>query len=198
MSVRKAVVCAVAVLALGACGGADDDDNSSGGASTQVPVTAEEGPPKLEGAFVLQAEEDDVTGGWSSCSGQGGYNDFKPGMNVTVRDQAGTIVGSGSARALTENDQQSGRPELIAAATFAESVQEADVATGATCVLAFSLDVNKAERRVGGVRRRCCAVGVVSVPVEFYAVEIGSRSELTYSLTDLEAQNWWVELSLGD
>lgn len=33
---------------------------------------------------------------------------------------------------------------------------------------------------------------------EFYSIEVGSRGEITYSKSDMEENDWMVELSLGD
>ena len=115
----------------------------------------------LTGEFTLTADpafpsmtsvdEDD------SCSGSGGYSDFGTGMNVTIRDGDGNIVGS------TSTD----RAEYVS--------------TGSTealyCQTGFETDVDI---------------------VDFYAIGIGSRGELTYSFEDLEDQDFNLSLTLGD
>lgn len=51
-----------------------------------------------------------------------------------------------------------------------------------------------------GSSRRC--VWVFTLPdvpeVSFYAVEVGRRGEVTYSLADMKANDWTVSLTLGD
>lgn len=40
---------------------------------------------------------------------------------------------------------------------------------------------------------------VEAVPAAaFYSIEVGHRGEITYSFADVEAAEWYVELSLGD
>lgn len=132
----------------------------------------------VRGIFTLQDEEG-FTGSWNSCSGDGGYSDFGPGMNVTIRDGAGEIVGTGSTRSLTEaetlgdlDDPDSTIPgdadAMQLAGTFAKTL--------GYCAVAFETEVNDAE---------------------FYEIEVGRRGSLTYSADELREREYFVELSLG-
>lgn len=123
----------------------------------------------LTGTFTLNDREN-VRGDWNNCWGAGGYDDFAAGMNVTIRDQDGKIVGTGDARALGPRDLDNDARELQLAAEWAEA-HAYDA-----CVLAFELPVKSAD---------------------FYAVEVGRRGELTYSHDELESVGWFVTLELG-
>jgi hypothetical protein len=59
-----------------------------------------------------------------------------------------------------------------------------------------------ADNAVGYVGTEGLCRFVFQVPLRetatFYAIEVGTRGELTYSHTDLEATDWAVEASLGE
>ena len=65
------------LLAVAACGGA--------------PAAAHQ----LIGTIHLSSS-DGVSRSGSSCAGTGGYDDFRAGTQVTVKNEAGAIIGSGS------------------------------------------------------------------------------------------------------
>lgn len=109
---------------------------------TTVPVTeaatTTSTPEALEitGTFTLTDSE---TGGrWSSCFGTGGYDDFGAGMNVTVRSQNDTVIGSSSTRHLTATDPG------------AEEAQDAEF----SCTVAFSVEVEESDFYLIDVGRR--------------------------------------------
>lgn len=124
----------------------------------------------LAGTFTLI--DSDVVGSWTRCGGSGGYDDFGAGMNVTARDGSGRIVGSGNSRNLTESDLSSDLPGLAAAAADESEEDGIDV----TCVVSFEIEVEDAD---------------------FYEIEVGSRGGLSYSRADLDAADWFIELSLS-
>lgn len=63
-----------------------------------VTVTPSASPlPTLTGTFVLSSSERMAAGPNGTCRGSGGYSDIVPGMPVTVKDQAGTIIATGAA-----------------------------------------------------------------------------------------------------
>jgi hypothetical protein len=144
---------------------------TAGQVPTATPTTMPppSGGHELEGTFTLP-DRAGIVGTWTICRGGGGFDDFGPDMNVTVRDGAGVIIGSGSTRNLSEDDLTSGREELRSAAAFA-STRGRDF-----CAVTFSIPVGDAG---------------------FYSVGVGSRGERTYSREELEATNWWVQMSLG-
>jgi hypothetical protein len=68
----------------------------SGGGGEAVPTTTQE-RHVITGTFTLQGTEgDDFVDIGDSCSGTGGYDDVEPGLQVTVSDQAGTVIGNGA------------------------------------------------------------------------------------------------------
>jgi hypothetical protein len=71
----------------------------------------------------------DIAGDWDDCYGTGGYDDFGAGMNVTVRNGDGTIIGSVDARNLTSAD-----PDAAEARDLEYF-----------CTIAFDVDVEAAE-----------------------------------------------------
>jgi hypothetical protein len=118
----------------------------------------------ITGTFTLLGLEDDQVGDSDvgtgtytvddngDCSGTGGYDDVQEGLQVTVADEAGTVIGTGY---LLAGEQTSGG-----------------------CMLRFKID---------GIR-----------PAKFYKVTVGRRGEISYSHAEMEAQGWFVELTLGD
>ena len=160
---RRVTWAAVPVAALGLLVGCGGDDTQS-----------------LQGVMVLM-DEDAPVDDWTDCEGEGGYSDFGPGMNVTVRNGEGTIIGSGATRSLTAEDVPEGESEevLAGASSFSAAQQNAylsDAGFGFGCTVAFELEVPDAE---------------------FYEIEVGRRGELSYSRSELEAMDWDVELTLG-
>ena len=137
----------------------------------------------IRGTFTL-ADSENVIGSWDSCFGDGGYDDFGPGMNVTIRDGDGSIVGTGNTETLEnlppeveealDDNTDTTLPEDLDPLTGA--VLYAKIFDGTQCVVQFSVPVKDAE---------------------FYAVSVGKRGELSYSKSELEERDWWVELTLG-
>lgn len=137
-------------------------------------------PLKITGSFSLRS--DNLAGSWDSWSGRGGYSDFGRGMNVTVRNGAGEIIGSGQTRNLRTDDlgrladddsDTDDKPPtaLESAALFAQLLERT------RCTVWFEAEIAEAD---------------------FYSVSVGRRGELTYSSRELEEKNWHIELSLGD
>jgi hypothetical protein len=95
---RKLGVVMLAALALSlvGCGG-------DGGSSSDAPTTTLE-EYTITGRFLLlgSAANDDfveyerTSGPGVACAGYGGYGDVKPGLQVTVEDEKGTIIGDGA------------------------------------------------------------------------------------------------------
>jgi hypothetical protein len=82
-------------LILAGCGG--------GGGSSDTTATSLESYA-ITGRFILlgsAADEDFVeyertSGPGVACAGTGGYGDVKPGIQVTVEDEKGTVIGNGA------------------------------------------------------------------------------------------------------
>ena len=79
---KRLIIPAVALLGLAACGGG--------------------GGQELSGTFTLI--DSDIAGDWQSCSGTGGYDDFGPGMDVTVRDGENEIIATGTTENLSSTE----------------------------------------------------------------------------------------------
>jgi hypothetical protein len=176
---RIATIVTLATLALASCGGSDEEADAVPPATdapttiattTSTTSTTSTTLPEndvITGVFTLT--DSAVNGSYTTCYGTGGYDDFGPGVNVTVRDQDGSIVGSSSTRNLARGDDNL-RPEMDEVVNLA--IQYPDV----SCTVLFEVEVN---------------------PAEFYEIEVGSRGGLSYSADELDSRDWWVELSLG-
>jgi hypothetical protein len=152
--ISKLLLIPLAVLAIG-CGGGDEKS--------------------VQGVMAL-FDPDNWAGSWNSCSGTGGYDDFGPGMNVTVRDGSGNIVGSGRTESFSSDDLPAEdaldyyMTELQGSASFAKN-------SGFTCAIKFDVPIESAN---------------------FYEIEVGKRGGLSYSDSELEENGYWIELVLGD
>jgi hypothetical protein len=139
-----------------------------GGTSTQT----------VTGAFTLTSTS--LSGGWTSCSGDGGYSDFGRGMNVTIRNGAGEIIGTATTRNLTRADlgdfDSTNTDDLDKYSTLELSAALAQLREGSRCTVWFETEAAKAD---------------------FYSVAVGRRGELTYSAKELADKDWHVELTLG-
>jgi len=127
-------------------------------------------PHTVEGVFTLN-DSDAFFANPRTCSGDGGYSDFGPGMGITVRDGSGNIIGSGRTEALPplgEIGEQGSLLQLM--------IRLADGETS-SCSVYFSVQVADAD---------------------FYEIELGSSGELSYSREELDAEDWFISLSLGD
>lgn len=101
---RKIVVGAVLVLALGACGGATKV-TLSGSRPLLVPTTTAPSGHMINGTLELNDDVDTWAATGGPCSGtddtNGGFDDIVPGAQVTVTNQAQTIVATGTLGAGT-------------------------------------------------------------------------------------------------
>lgn len=148
----------VAVLGLAACGG-------GGKAKDDLAVS---------GTFTLKGI-DNTEGGATDCHGTGGYSDFRPGMNLTVKDGAGQVVGVGAAQSFTEADLRDS--DTVTTDPMELAGVDAKLLAASQCWLKFTVPVKRSD---------------------FYQVEAGHRGGITYSFDDLEGQDWFVQLTLGD
>ena len=151
--VSKLLLIPLAVLAI-SCGGGDDKS--------------------VQGVMVL-FDDEDLIGSWDSCFGTGGYDDFGPGMNVTVRDGSGNIVGSGRTESLSEDDLP---PADVDEDDWTKLQESADAAEGkdSFCFVKFDVPIESAD---------------------FYEIEVGKRGALSYSESELEENGYWAALTLG-
>lgn len=138
----------------------------------------------LTGRFTL-SDNDSLRGGPETCRGTGGYSDFGPGMNVTVRNGSGEIVASGNtANLVIEEYFSDDATEERAEGSDEDNGDDMSPEELADMMFEF----------LG-----CTVVFEVDVPKEdFYAIEVGRRGELSYSRAELEERNWGVSLTLGN
>ena len=146
---------------------------------TAVTACGGESKVKIGGFMMLSVDiteyvtegTSNFVGSWNGCSGIGGYNDFGSGMDVSIRDADGKIIGTTSTRNFSTSDLSSDDEDLKSAAVSTQENSEL------ACGIVY---------------------GPISVPKsEFYEVEIGSRGTLTYSHEELVAANFWTFSTLG-
>jgi hypothetical protein len=146
---------------------------------TTVTACGGESKVKIGGIMMLSVDVTDyVTNGtstfvgtWNDCSGIGGYSDFGSGMDVSIRNGDGKLIGTTSTRNFKAEDLSSSDKDLKDTAKLAKDSPEL------SCTVFY---------------------GPISVPrSDFYEVEIGSRGTLTYSYEDLKAVNFWTFSTLG-
>lgn len=121
-----------------------------------------------------------ITGEWDSCSGAKGYDDFQAGASTTMRDGNGIVVGSLNATNLNESTLAALAKDLRPGglgSTSDEIIANVKKYQKVSCILYLSGDVGNAD---------------------FYTLTFSDRGEFTYSRQELDAQGWYVELSLGD
>jgi len=150
---------------------------------------------QLRGVAVLfdSGEDPAITGSWDECEGTGGYSDFGAGMNISLTDREGDIVGTGSVENITEA-RLTEIVEMDRIATDAGNVLIGIDATdrtaaedelrsllklteGTTCMLYFSAEVEESD---------------------YYSVELASRGALDYSMQEMTESAWILSISLGD
>lgn len=139
---------------------------------------------QLRGVAVLFDMDGSIEGSWDDCEGTGGYGDFGAGMRLSVKGSDGEVVGSGDVTnvdesmmdTLSEMNDKSGW--LSDGPESPEDIEELlRDGEGFMCVLYFEADIKDSD---------------------FYAIELGSRGDLSYSREDLEENGFTVSFSLGD
>lgn len=103
-----------------------------------------------------------------SCYGTSGFRDFGAGMNVTVRDGTGKVIGTDRTRAPSASPP----PDLLPSGISGGGL---DVIAN-TCTVWFE---------------------VAATEADFYQLEVGQRVKLTLSRQDLERQAWTLRFDLG-
>lgn len=147
-------------------------------------VLGEEDTETITGSITL-FDLDGVDGGLTSCQGTGGYSDIDAGMDITVRDAEGTIVGSSSVRNMSEaevrellsDDEGQSDSDESNRSSDADVEDMLDTFDGFACPLAFEVEV---------------------ATVDFYEIKIGRRGELSASREELEEDDWTVNYTIGE
>ncbi len=132
---------------------------------------------RISGSFVL-LDLYGIEGSNDDCSGAGGYDDFGAGMDVTVRDGAGELIGRTDTRNAPESEladylSRAEDGEFDTPDEAEEFLQEAE---GSVCVVLFDVEATAAD---------------------YYEIEIGSRGDLSFSAEDLAESDGMVSLVLG-
>ena len=130
----------------------------------------------------------DVTGSWTDCHGTGGYTDFDAGVNVSVKNAAGTTIGAGVLKPLSESllptivamDRQQGPMIGLTATDDPGAINELRSLLSSTssfgCVLYYEVPVPTSD---------------------FYSITIGHRGTLDYSFADMTKAGFAISSSLG-
>lgn len=149
----------------------------------------------VRGSYML-FDIDGVTGDIENCEGDGGYSDFSGGQSIKVTDGSGDVIGAGTTRNLSteedrelfvavfdkgtgdDGDESSESPDDDASdADSVDAVLEA--LEGSVCPLVFDVQVERSE---------------------FYEFQIGggNRGNLSYSHDELAERDFVVNATLGD
>lgn len=164
----RRVVLFLAVVGLVGCGGGSGPGAiGDGGSDAQM----------IQGSLLLT--DDDLSGdGVTDCSGQGGYGDLGPGSDVTITNESGDIVGTGSLKLgdslddVAERLTADGFGDRSEVDSLLDSVEDFPV----LCPMRFDVEVEDAK---------------------FYSVKIGNRDEQSESKSDLEEKDWRVLYTIG-
>lgn len=166
---KRAVLAAVALLGVSACGG------ESGSKSDKLVVRG-----------VMTLHDDAIIQPAYRCEGTGGYSDFGAGMNVTIKDGEGNLVGVGDTQNFTEDEL-----------TAAEGDDDGDSSTADTTPI-DPMDLAGVLANFGGTDECWVRFEVPVKKVDFYQVEVGKRGSLSFSFEQMEDKDWFVELTLGE
>jgi hypothetical protein len=176
---------AAAVLALVGVGVAfalvGEDDGGSATANGKT----------LRGISILVDSDGGVEGSWDDCQGTEGYDDFGTGMRLSVKGASDEIVGTGDVVNVTEEniedvvraefDSGDEQPIGLDATTEKAGVEELrdllEETEGFLCLLYFEANIEASD---------------------YYAVELASRGDLSFSRAELADQGYVVGVSLGD
>lgn len=175
-----AIVLLIGVGIVAALTGGDDDGKGS---------SATANGQSIRGIAMLLDSDGSIDGSWDSCQGTGGYSDFGAGMRLSIKGQNDEIVGSGDVVNVTEaNIADVARAELDGDSPIGlEATNQSDAESelrdmlesteGMACMVYFEAKVERSD---------------------FYAVELGSRGDLSYSRDELATNGYVVGISLGD
>lgn len=132
--------------------------------------TADSTTQEITGEFVLT--DAGVSGGAALCNGTGGFDDFGPGMNVTIRNGDGELVATTRTLSISGFANETGQNAGVLLAPY-----ETNTRFNVVCPVMWHAEVPGDER--------------------FYVIEIGSRGEQTYSNPEMVEKGWHVSFTLG-
>lgn len=165
-----AAILVVSTLLVG-CSNNGDDGND------------EDGRRDLTGLILLW--DMDHWGRSASCAGSGGYGDLKAGAQVTIRNEAGEIVGTTQL----EN--------------FNSAEDVADAAWAASPDGEMTPDLRNKVKRIeeswgNEFFTDCPFQFTIEVPdATFYSISVGSRDPVVENRDKLEANDWRVIYTIG-
>lgn len=100
------VLCAALLAACAAPGSTGVPGNGAGGRTPTPSVAPSEPgvrPGTVTGTFTL-TETSSISRSGGTCSGNGVYSDFGPGMNVTIENELGGIIGTGTTESVDDGE----------------------------------------------------------------------------------------------
>jgi hypothetical protein len=139
----------------------------------ETPPRTTAGPGAIGVSFSL-LDLGELSGTVGNCSGTGGYSDFEPGVDVTVRDKQGSIVGSGGMKSLEQLQVQ--EPEFFEQFGGPKAGDLGEDAV-ITCRLGALIQIEGES--------------------DFYEIDVGRRGETSVTRSELEENDWIISLSLG-
>jgi hypothetical protein len=142
--------------------------------ATREPAPRTTAGPGAIGITFTLVDISDISGTVGDCFGTGGYDDFGSGMNVTVRDERGDLVGS--AQMLSLESLKATQPEFYEQIEAGGS-QDLSAEVDLTCEIATLVQIEDGS--------------------DIYEIEIGRRGDSSVTRAELDGKDWIVSLSLG-
>lgn len=150
--------------------------------------------PAIRGVAMLwELDGGGITGDWDSCEGDGGYDDFAPGMSLSLRDGEGNIIGAGDV----SNVSADLLPDIVALDRLMQDGGYSFIGLDEQDDDAAADELRETLRSGEGYSCMLYFEGQVS-DAEFYTVELSDRGELSYSAEEMRERNFIVSLTLGD
>lgn len=164
------------------CSSSDVESNrpSPAESPTSEATSPVENEHDVIGIWSLDDDEGAVSGSNTDCKGTGFASDFRAGTSVKVTNANGTVIGSGTTTNFASEE------ELIE--TFNEVAEKS--------VYKRTVDHEYLQSIEG---QYCILWFEMKLPTtDFYVVDMpGSGDELTYSLDEMQQNNWTLTVSLN-
>lgn len=128
----------------------------------------------------------------NGCEGTGGYSDIAPNATVTIKNQAGEIIATGSL----DDGKWTGRYSSQADTAIAEML----ALNGGRMTASEVLGTLAVDYNLEQTKRPWCAFRftIPDLPAAtFYQIAVGHRDPTTYSTAQMNQSNWAVVLTLG-
>lgn len=145
---------------------------------------------ELRGIATLWDLDGSMTGSWDNCEGTGGYSDFSAGMNLSITDREGNLIGSGEVwNVSAENLSELAEIDRIA--------HEAGNELIGTDRAASEDEIQRILQDSEGIGCMLFFKGVVEDSA-FYSIELGDHGNLDYSRAEMQENRFIVPITLGD